>query len=118
MSNKKPGHVVEVLVSKTKRISVKMPVKVIWASFPKTGTKSLWRALNHLGYNHFDVPSWIDHMLDEWVSFMQGETSFDPVYQKFNELGGESFTDLPFNLYWEEFFKRDPTVKVILGKVG
>ena len=95
-----------------------MPLKVIGASFPKTGTKSLWRALNHLGYNHFDVPCWIDDMLDEWVNFMQGETSFDPVYQKFNELGGESFTDLPFNLYWEEFFKRDPTVKVILGKVG
>ena len=37
------------------------------------------------------------------------------MYQKFEELGGESFTDLPFNLYWEEFFRKDPTAKVILG---
>ena len=46
-------------------------VKVIGASFPKTGTKSLWRALAYLGYNHFESPNWVDRMLDDWVSFMK-----------------------------------------------
>ena len=51
-------------------------VKVIGASFPKTGTKSLWRALVYLGYNHFESPNWVDRMLDDWVSFMKVCHSF------------------------------------------
>ena len=78
-----------------------MPLKVIGASFPKTGTKSLWRAMDHLGFNHVEVVTWVDHMLDEWVEFMKGNAPFDLVHDKFNELNGESFSDMPFNLYWE-----------------
>jgi len=92
-----------------------MPLKVIGASFPKTGTKSLWRAMDHLGFNHVEVVTWVDHMLDEWVEFMKGNAPFDLVHDKFNELNGESFSDMPFNLYWEEFYKRNPNCKVILG---
>ena len=54
-------------------------VKVIGASFPKTGTKSLWRALVYLGYNHFESPNWVDRMLDDWVSFMKVSISHSKV---------------------------------------
>ena len=37
-------------------------MKVIGAGFPKTGTKSLWHAMDILGYNHAESPVWVDHI--------------------------------------------------------
>ena len=42
-------------------------MKVIGAGFPKTGTKSLWHAMDILGYKHAESPVWVDHILDDWV---------------------------------------------------
>ena len=42
----------------------------------------MWAAMSALGYNHLDVPVWIDHILDEWVAFMKGEGDFDAVLTK------------------------------------
>ena len=59
-------------------------------------------------------PTWVDHLLDDWTSFMRGETDFDSVCKKIEELNGESCTDAPWNLYWEELFNKYPDSKVIL----
>ena len=61
-----------------------------------------------------DGPTWVDHLLDDWTSFMRGETDFDSVCKKIEELNGESCTDAPWNLYWEELFNKYPDSKVIL----
>jgi len=89
-------------------------MKVIGAGFPKTGTKSLWHAMEILGFNHLESPNWVDHLLDDWVSFMKGDSDFDSVCKKVEEMKGESCSDLPWNLYWEEFFNKYPDSKVIL----
>jgi len=89
-------------------------MKVIGAGFPKTGTKSLWHAMEILGFNHLESPNWVDHLLDDWVSFMRGDSDFDSICKKVEKMGGESCSDLPWNLYWEEFFNKYPDSKVIL----
>ena len=87
---------------------------MIGAGFPKTGTKSLWHAMEILGFNHLESPNWVDHLLDDWVSFMKGDSDFDSICKKVEEMKGESCSDLPWNLYWEEFFNKYPDSKVIL----
>ena len=47
-------------------------MKVIGAGFPKTGTKSLWEAMEILGYNHKDSANWVDECLDTWVDCLKG----------------------------------------------
>ena len=90
-------------------------MKIIGAGFPKTGTKSLWEAMEILGYKHAESPVWVDHILDDWVDLGEGRIEFDDIATKLDKLGFESCSDLPFNMYWEEFYNKYPESKVILS---
>jgi len=89
-------------------------VKIICAGFPKTGTKTLYECLKILGFNHFEVPDMACHALNEWKKFIKNETDFEPVLECYKRHRVDSFSDLPGNYFWEEFFERCPNSKVIL----
>ena len=88
-------------------------MKVICAGLQKTGTKSISKALRHLGYAVFDWEEQIFDFLDHWVDVFQNGTKPDvkQIYQN-----ADAVVDIPGNFFWEEILKAFPDCKVILSE--
>ena len=88
-------------------------MKIICAGCGKTGTKSLAKALRHLGFTVFDWEEQIFDFLDHWVDVFQNGTKPDVkrVYQN-----ADAVVDLPGNLFFEEILEAFPDCKVILSE--
>ena len=86
-------------------------MKVICAGLAKTGTTSLARALQVLGYNVYDFKEHCEFHLQQWLdSFETGHhPNFKEIYQ-----GVDAVTDVPPAFWFEEISAVFPEAKVIL----
>ena len=87
-------------------------MKIICAGAGKTGTKSIAKALRHLGFTVFDWEEQMFDFLDHWVDVFQNGTKPDVkrVYQN-----ADVCVDSPGNFFFEEILKAFPDCKVILS---
>ena len=88
-------------------------MEIICAGYPKTGSKSCSAALRVLGYNVADYPETAGYLGTEWIDFLDGKTSIEPVigwgscknFTKGNEMLGKNRTFkyqnfVPESLFW------------------
>jgi len=90
-------------------------MKVICAGAPKTGTKSIAKALRILGYkNVYDAEEAIEFALDDWTETLSGKRdSFDQLMlETYKDV--DAVVDLPHSYFFDEFHKYYPDAKVIL----
>ena len=87
-------------------------MKIICAGYGKTGTKSITKALRHLGFTVFDWEEQIFDFLDHWVDVFQNGAKPDVkrVYHK-----ADVCVDTPGNFFFEEILEAFPDCKVILS---
>ena len=88
-------------------------MKVICAGMAKTGTKSIAKALRHLGFNVFDWEEQIFDFIDHWFDVFQNDAELDVkrVYQN-----ADAVVDIPGNFFWDEILEAFPDCKVILSE--
>ena len=87
-------------------------MKIICAGVAKTGTKSIAKALRHLGFTVFDWEEQMFDFLDHWVDVFQNGDKPDVkrVYQN-----ADVCVDLPGYFFFEEILDAFPGCKVILS---
>jgi len=87
-------------------------MKIICAGAGKTGTKSIAKALRHLGFTVFDWEEQTFDFLDHWVDVFQNGTKPDVrrVYQN-----ADACIDVPGIFFFEEILEAFPDCKVILS---
>ena len=78
---------------------------------------TLFRGLNvhiHLRLTHvrFSAKESMAYSFMTAVKFINNETDFDTVLECYKRHRVDSFSDLPGNYFWEEFFERCPNSKV------
>lgn len=88
-------------------------MKLICAGMPKTGTKSIAKALRHLGLKVFDWEEQVFDFLDHWVEVYQNGARPDVkrVYRN-----ADAVVDISGNFFWEEILEAFPDCKVILSE--
>ena len=88
-------------------------MKIICVGIGKTGTKSISKALRHLGYAVFDWEEQVFDFQDHWVDVFQNGVQLDVkrVYQH-----ADAVVDAPGNFFWEEILEAYPDSKVILSE--
>ena len=88
-------------------------MKIICVGIGKTGTKSISKALRHLGYTVFDWEEQVFDFQDHWVDVFQNGAQLDVkrVYQH-----ADAVVDAPGNFFWEEILEAYPDSKVILSE--
>ena len=88
-------------------------MKIICAGMNKTGTKSVTKALRHLGYTVFDWEEQVFDFIDHWVDVFQNgaEPDVRRVYQN-----ADAVVDFPGHFFWEEILEAFPDCKVILSE--
>ena len=86
-------------------------MKIICAGLIKTGTKSVTKALRHLGFTVFDWEEQLLDFLDHWVDVFQNGAKPDVkrVYQN-----ADVCIDVPGFFFFEEILEAFPDCKVIL----
>ena len=87
-------------------------MKIICAGYAKTGTKSIAKALRHLGYTVFDWEEQMFDFRDHWFDVFQNGAKPDVkrVYKN-----ADVCIDMPGNLFFEEILEAFPDCKVILS---
>ena len=87
-------------------------MKIICAGFLKTGTKSITKALRHLGFTVLDWEEQTFDFRDHWVDVFQNGVKPDVkrVYQN-----ADVCVDTPGNFFFEEILEGFPDCKVILS---
>jgi len=87
-------------------------MKIICAGLIKTGTKSIAKALRHLGFTVFDWEEQTFDFLDHWVDVFQNGAKPDVkrVYQN-----ADVCIDIPGVFFFEEILEAFPDCKVILS---
>lgn len=85
-------------------------MKVIVASMPKCGTKTLHKCLEILGYSvaDFDIQGF-DHR-DEWKDIMLNGGVEGQYFKMYKDI--DVVCDLPAAYYWEELTAAFPDAKV------
>ena len=88
-------------------------MKIICVGIGKTGTKSISKALRHLGHTVFDWEEQVFDFQDHWVDVFQYGAQLDVkrVYQH-----ADAVVDAPGNFFWEEILEAYPDSKVILSE--
>ena len=88
-------------------------MKVICAGMGKMGTKSIAKALRHLGFEVFVWEEQIFDFMDHWLNVFQNGAELDVkcVYQN-----ADAVVDIPGSFFWEEILEAFPDCKVILSE--
>ena len=87
-------------------------MKIICTGYGKTGTKSIAKALRHLGFTVFDWEEQTFDFLDHWVDVFQNGAKPDVkrVYQN-----ADVCVDMPGYFFFEEILEAFPECKMILS---
>ncbi len=92
-----------------------MELKIIGAGFPRTGTTTLKKALELLGFEktyHFKDLIAAPERLKHWIELEEiGDTDFDLLFE-----GYQATVDFPGYPYYKILLKKYPQAKVILTK--
>jgi hypothetical protein len=89
-----------------------MPLKIVGAAYPRTGTVSLKLALEQLGFGPcHHMSELIQHPENGslWIAAAKGQPDWDAVFADFS-----SCVDAPSCYYWRELAAKYPDAKVIL----
>lgn len=89
-------------------------MKVILAGMPKTGTKSLTKALTMLGYTVYDAEENFIHLNNEWTKIMTIGGAVEDFKKMYADV--DATCDVPACYFWEEIHKAFPEAKVVLLK--
>ncbi|XP_076811982.1 uncharacterized protein LOC143458956 [Clavelina lepadiformis] len=91
-------------------------MKVICAGAPKTGTKSIARALRILGYDAvYDIEEAMEFAFEEWEDVWEGRKSdLSEIMTKVYSKGVEAIVDMPHSHFFDHFLEEWPKAKVIL----
>ena len=87
-------------------------MKLIVAGLPKTGTNSLAKGLQMLGYRVYDTKDNYTHFYEQWMRIMDRgglPVDFRDMYHDI-----DASLDVPVVYYWEEILKAFPGTKVRL----
>nr|CAB3262676.1 uncharacterized protein LOC100181738 [Phallusia mammillata] len=87
-------------------------MKILCVGFWKTGTKSLSKALTHLGYNVYDYEEQLVNLKTTWNKFFDGTITDKDIYETFKDI--DVLIDGPVIVFWEEIYRVFPEAKVIL----
>ncbi|XP_039272568.2 uncharacterized protein LOC120346803 [Styela clava] len=87
-------------------------MKVIVASFPKTGTKSMNLALTKLGYKVYDFIENGVYLREEWCTIFNDGWTTEMFRKMYEDI--DAVVDLPACYFWEEIHKAFPDAKIIL----
>ena len=87
-------------------------MKIICAGLSKTGTTSIAKALEILGFKVYDWKEHVTIHVDEWLDiYLKGKTpDFASMYKDVDAV-----TDIPANIWHEEILQAFPDAKVILN---
>ena len=87
-------------------------MKIICAGLPKTGTTSMAKALEILGFKVYDWKEHVTIHVDEWLDiYLKGKTpDFASMYKDVDAV-----TDHPAGFWYEEILQAFPDAKVILN---
>jgi len=89
-------------------------MKVICAGFQKTGTKSLSKALEELGYKVYDASETYIYMRKTWMDYFAGKITIEQVCEEYDRHNVDVVVDGPGNYFWQEMMEYWPKAKVIL----
>ena len=86
-------------------------MRIICAGLPKTGTSSMAKALQILGYKTYDYPEHLSFHLEQWsqVFLKKKQPDFLSMYRKVDAV-----TDMPPNFFYKEILETFSDAKVIL----
>lgn len=85
-------------------------MKVIVASLPKTGTKTIAACLRELGYNVHDILDQCEHHTPEWEKILDEGATTELFREMYKDV--DAVTDVPASGLWEEISKAFPEAKV------
>ncbi|XP_078494133.1 uncharacterized protein LOC144749616 [Ciona intestinalis] len=88
-------------------------MKIILASFPKNGTKSMNEAFQTLGYNVYD---WFEHFWyhgNDWAKILDEGGSIEDFRRMYEDI--DVVTDTPACLFWQQILEAFPNAKVIIS---
>lgn len=89
-------------------------MKVIYAGYPKTGTKTMNAALTELGFNCYDYLEQFQYDGDSWLKIFKEGGTVDDFRQMFKDA--DACMDVPSCYFWEEIHKAFPDAKIIFGR--
>ena len=87
-------------------------MKIICAGFPKTGTKSMARALTELGYNVHDFEEHLEYNLDNYIKFFDGDLGEEMFLDMYRDV--DVVVDQPACTLWYILHQQFPEAKIIL----
>ena len=85
-------------------------MKVVFASYSKTGTKTMAEVLRTLGYKCYDFMENYQHLGDEWMKLMTVGGTTEDIRRMFQDV--DAVMDIPACVFWEEILKAFPDAKV------
>ena len=85
-------------------------MKIIVASSPKTGTKSIAEALKYLGYNVYDYLEHFWYHEKEWKEICIYGSCVDTFKKMYSNV--DVVVDIPACYFWEEIHEAFPDAKV------
>jgi len=89
-------------------------MKVILASFPKCGTKTMACAFEQLGMRNCDFPDQFMEQHDDWMKLANEgaeNVDFKRMFENY-----DSVTDVPACFFWKQISEAFPDAKIILTK--
>jgi len=86
-------------------------MKVVFASYSKTGTKTMAEALRTLGYKCYDFMENYEYLGDEWMKLMTVGGTTEDIKRMLKDV--DAVMDIPACIFWEEILKAFPDVKII-----
>ena len=86
-------------------------MKVIVASMPKCGTKTLAACLHELGYTVHDVFDQMQHNQADWERIFDGDATTEDIRRMYKDV--DAVTDMPACGLWEELSRAFPEAKVL-----
>ena len=85
-------------------------MKVIVAGLPKTGTKSLAKALQILGYSVYETKDNYTQYGDKWLQIMETGGTAEDFKEMYADI--DASLDVPVVKYWEDMLRAFPGTKV------
>lgn len=89
-------------------------MKVIYAGFPKTGTKTMNAALTELGFNCYDYLENYQFLGSEWMRIFEEGGTTEDFKRMYKDV--DACMDVPCCYFWEEIHKAFPDAKIIFGQ--
>ncbi|XP_078492203.1 uncharacterized protein LOC100175117 [Ciona intestinalis] len=87
-------------------------MKIIVASYSKTGTKTLNAALRTLGYDVYDFVENFWYLGDDWMRIMNNGGEVGDFKRMYKDV--DVALDIPVYFFWEEIHQAFPDAKIIL----